>query len=420
MKWNRMPFGISVAPEEFQRRMDENLEGLDGVKAIADDILTWGDDETIEEAIVNHDKRLLTLLERCKQKNIKLKKEKFQLWKTELSYMGVVLTDKGVKPDPKKQDCVQSMPAPTNKYEVRRLLGAVTYLSRFFEDLSTKTEPLRTLLKKETAFIWEANEQKAFEEIKTLISYAPLLKYFNPVETVEIQVDASSSGLGACLMQGNQPIKCASRALTETEKRYSQIEKEKLSIVYGITRALTYTYGRKVTIYNDHKPLAAVLKKPIADSPVRLQRMLCRIMGYDFGFLKGKDLLTADALSRSQTTSLNRSKFEHEIETTRVAHEDQSVKSSLVEIAEATAHDTELQSVVHHISKGWKNNKRNVPIEILPYWSIKDELSVSGRIVYRNDRIVVPVALRKTLIVKLHQEHMGTESTLRRARTSLW
>ena len=152
-----------------------------------------------------------------------------------------------------------------------------------------------------------------------------------------------------------------------------------------------------------------------------LQRMLCRIMGYDFEFklVKGKYLLIADALSRSQTTSQNRSKFEHEIETTRVAREDQSVTNSLAEIAEVTAHDSELQSVVHHISKGWTNNKRNVPIEILPYWSIKDELSVSGGIVYRNDRIVVPVALRKTLTVKLHQAHMGTESTLRRARTSL-
>ena len=195
-----------------------------------------------------------------------------------------------------------------------------------------------------------------------------------------------------------------------------------LSIVYGLTRFHTYTYGRRVTIYNDHKPLAAVLKKPIADSPVRLQRMLCRIMGYDFEFtfVKGKDLLIADALSRSQTTSQNQSKFEHHIETTRVVYEDQSVTNSLAEIAEVTAHDTELQSVVHHIYKGWTNNKRNVPIEILPYWSIKDKLSVSGGIVYRNDRIVVPVALRKTLIVKLHQEHLGTESTLRRARTSLW
>ena len=117
-----MPFGISVAPEEFQIGIDENLEGLDGVKAIADDILIQGDRETIEEATASHDKRLLTLLERCKQKNIKLNKEKFQLRKTELSFMGVVLTDKGVKPDPKKQDCIQSVPAPTNKDEVRRLL----------------------------------------------------------------------------------------------------------------------------------------------------------------------------------------------------------------------------------------------------------------------------------------------------------
>ena len=98
-----MPFGISVAPEEFQRRIDENLEGLEGVKAIADDILVWGDGDTYEEAITDHDKRLIVLLERCQQKNIKLNKEKFQLKKTELPYMGVVRTDKGVKPDPKKK-----------------------------------------------------------------------------------------------------------------------------------------------------------------------------------------------------------------------------------------------------------------------------------------------------------------------------
>ena len=105
--------------------------------------------------------------------------------------MSVVLTDQGVKPDPKKQDCIQGMPTPTNKEEVRRLLDVVTYLSQFSKDLSIKSDPLRTLLKKDTAFIWEANEQKAFDEIKALISNAPLLKYFNPTATVEVQVDAS-------------------------------------------------------------------------------------------------------------------------------------------------------------------------------------------------------------------------------------
>ena len=84
----------------------------------------------------------------------------------------------------KESNLIQSVPAPTNKDEVRRFLEVVTYLSRFSEDLSTKSEPLRTL------FIWEQNEQKAFEEIKALISTVPLLNYFDPAETVEVQVDA--------------------------------------------------------------------------------------------------------------------------------------------------------------------------------------------------------------------------------------
>ena len=213
-------------------------------------------------------------------------------------------------------------------------------------------------------------------------------------------------------MQGGHPIQYASRALTETEKR----------IVYGLTRFHIYTYGRKVTVYNDHKPLAAILKKPVEDNPVRLQRMLCRIMGYDleFKYVKGKDLLIADALRRSPTMNQNRSKFEQEIETTRLLTEDPRVTSSLTEIAEETAKGDVLQSVIRHIFEGWKTHKRHIPIQILPFWSVKDELSFSDGIIYRGDRIVIPAALRKSLTAKLHQAHMGIQSTLRRARTSVW
>ena len=146
MKWNRMPFCIRVAAEELQRRKDESLEGLEGTKAIADNILIWRDGNTIEEATSNPDARLSALLERYQQKHITLKVDKFKLRKAELSYMEVTLTDKGVKAEPRKQDSIQAMPALTNKEEVRRLLGVVTYLSRFSEDLSTKSAPLITAL----------------------------------------------------------------------------------------------------------------------------------------------------------------------------------------------------------------------------------------------------------------------------------
>ena len=314
------------------------------------------------------------------------------------------------------------MPAPTNKEEVRRVLDVVTFLSRFSEDLLTKSAPLRSLLKNYVAFTWEANEQQAFDEIKALISSAPLLKYFNPDLPVEIRTDASSSGLGACLMQGGQLVLYASRALTETKKRYSQIEKEMWSVVFGLTRFHTYTYGRNVTVYNDHKPFAAVLKRPVGENPIRLQRMLCRIMGYvlDFKYIKGKDLLIAYALSTSYTTNHTHSQNKDEIETIGLVIQDRSVISHLKENAEETAKENVLQSVIHHISENWSICKRRLPMDVHPIWSCKDQLSFNDGIVYRGDRIVVPATLRKSLTEKLHQAHMGVESTLRRARTSLW
>ena len=223
-------------------------------------------------------------------------------------------------------------------------------------------------------------------------------------------------------MQGGQPVQYASRALNETEKRYSQIEKEMLSVVFGLTSFHTYTYGRKVTVYNDHKPLAAVLKRPVGENPIRLQRMLCRIMGYDldFTYIKGKDLLIADALSRSHMTNHTHSQSEEEITTIGLVIQDQSVTSHLREISEATATDIVLQTVINLISENCPISKRRLPTEVLPFWSIKDQLPFHDGIIYKGDRIVVPATLRKSLTEKLHQAHMGVEPTLRRARTSLW
>ena len=223
-------------------------------------------------------------------------------------------------------------------------------------------------------------------------------------------------------MQGGQPVQYASRALTETEKRYSQIEKEMLSVVFGLTRFHTYTYGRKVTVNNDHKPLAAVLKRPVGENPIRLQRMLCRIMGYDldFKYIKGKDLLIANALSRAHTINHTHSQSEEEIETIGLVIQDQSVTRHFNEIAEETATDKVLQSVIHHVSGNRSISKRRLPTNVLPFWSCKDQLSFNDDILYRGDRIVVPATLIKSLTEKLHRAHMGVESTLRLARTSLW
>ena len=301
-RWLRMPFGIAPAPEEFQRRLDAAIAGLKGCKAIADDILVFGCGKTDEEATRDHDNNLKNLLERCRDKGIRLNREKVQLRLKEVAYMGHILTAGGLKPDPNKVKAIKEMPAPTDKQGVRRLLGMTNYLQRFAPKLSEVTTPLRDLTKTDTEFLWEEKiHGTALEETKKILSETPVLKYFDPEIEPVLQCDASMHGLGACLMQDGHPVAYASRSLTPTEANYAQIEKELLAIVFGMEKFETYLYGRKVLVESDHKPLEAILKKGLLSAPKRLQRMLLRLQRYDIEVIykKGTLMFMADTLSRA-------------------------------------------------------------------------------------------------------------------------
>lgn len=113
------------------------------------------------------------------------------------------------------------------------------------------------------------------------MTQAPLLKYYNPGEELTEQCDASDKGLGAALIQNGQPIAFASRALTEPETRYAQIEKEMLAVVFALQKFDQYVYGRPATVQSDHKPLAAISNKPLRSAPKRLQGMLLKVQKYD-------------------------------------------------------------------------------------------------------------------------------------------
>ena len=142
-----------------------------------------------------------------------------------MQYVGHLIRADGLKPDPAKVEAVQCMPPPTNKDGVRRFLGFVTYLSKFIPNLSEVDAPLRELLKSDVEFAW----QPAFNKLKELCTHPPVLKYLDLTKPVEIFSDASSSGLGAVLLQDGQPVAFSSRSLTDAETRYMQIEKEIVS-----------------------------------------------------------------------------------------------------------------------------------------------------------------------------------------------
>ena len=211
--FKRMPFGIKSAQEVFQKKMNQLLEDLPGVETDIDDILVWGTNQEEHDEILEAG---------CEQINLTLNKEKCQFRVPEVTYIGHILNDKGIQPDPEKVRAIQDMPPPVDKKGVERLLGTINYLAKFIPNMSTVTHPMRTLLKSDVTFAWEEPQRKSFSEIKQILSAAPVLTYFDVTKPVTITCDASQTGLGALLLQDNKPIAHASRALTDPETRYAQ------------------------------------------------------------------------------------------------------------------------------------------------------------------------------------------------------
>ena len=306
----RMPFGIKSAPEVWQRTASQFFGDLDGTEVIMDDILVWG--RTQEE----HDERLRKVLQRARDRNITLNRKKCKVGLSEVNYVGHVLSSKGLKVDDSKVIAIKQMESPKDKAAVLRFLGMIAYIGKFIPNLSQRTSPLRELTKKTVDWHWDNVHQECVDDLKKAISEAPVLAYFDPKKPVVISVDASSQGLGACVLQENQPVAYASRSLSSAEKNYGQIEKEMLAITYGCDKFHDYIYGHSsVTVETDHKPLQNLHKKPLAENPPRIQRMMLRIQKYDIQvkYRPGKELFIADTLSRSATSSAENSEDDFEV-----------------------------------------------------------------------------------------------------------
>ena len=409
-RWLRLPFGLCVSSEIFQRNLMQVLEGLTGVACIADDIAVVGIDDA------DHDVNLESLLKRCNDCGIKLNKDKFELRCTEMVFHGHVFTPEGIKPDPSKIHAIVQMPTPQDVGDVKRFNGMVQYLAKFLPELAELTTPLRALTHKDSPWEWKAEHQTAFDDIKLKITQAPLLAHYDPNEQLVLQADSSQHGLGVALLQKGVPIAYASRALTPTESRYAQIEKECLSIVYGLERFDQYTFGRFVVVENDHKPLETIIQKPLNTVPKRLQAMMMRLSRYDISlkYKPGPQMVLPDTLSRAFPTADTESSgtFDSINALQYLPISDKRVE----ELCEATDADETMCMLRTVIINGWPENKDLLPDQLRPYYPIRDCLTVQDGIVMKGERLVIPIKMRRDIKEKLHAAHLGKDSMLRRAR----
>ena len=250
------------------------------------------------------------------------------------------------------------MPVPTDKKGVERLLGTVNELGKFIPNLATVTEPIRVLLRKDTEFQWSHEQDKALQEIKSILTKdgGQVLRFFDVQKPVTISRDASPTGLGRLLLQDKCPVAYASRSLTNAESRYAQIEKELLAVQFSLEGFQQYIYGKKVTIESDHKPLEAIVKKALASAPPRLQRILLRMQKYDYTleYKPGKELVLPDMLSRAPLPETAYGSMEEEIalHVSLLTSNPPVSKPKLEEIKDATANDPSLKELKETIKSG--------------------------------------------------------------------
>ena len=308
---------------------------------IVDDILVYGRNQ--EE----HDRYLRSTLDRARQRGVKLNPKKCEIGVKEVKYYGSIITSEGEKPDPNKVHTITNMPYPESKEKVRTFLGMVNYLAKFSEKLASVSSPLRALLKEDVMFTWTEHEQQAYDKIKQIIVQSPTLAYFSD-KPETLQCDASQHGVRACIMQEGRPVAYGSRSLTETEQNWAQIEKELFPIVYGCDKFKHYVYGQEITVETDHKPLKAIFKKPIGQTPARLQRMLMSLQPYNINlkFKPGKQIPVAATLSRRITPDLSHQDRElskrMEAQVHTILHQLPVSESRIEEIGKETDKDLEL------------------------------------------------------------------------------
>jgi len=242
---------------------------------------------------------------------------------------------------------------------------------------------------------------------------------------VTLSCDASQSGLGYVLMQDGEPVAYGSKALTDAEYAYAQIEKELLAIVCGLKKFHTYIYGKAdVTIETDHAPLLQILEKPLHQVPLRLQKMRMKLQGYDFKLVvkKGTEIPVADALSRSYLQETEPQMEVFTVSTEENINVQQVRPQRLEEIRRKTAEDKELQALMKILasSRGWPETKSEVDPLVSPYFHVRGDLNAIDGIVYKGQRIVIPRVMRTEALDILHKSHQGIVRTKQLARDLLF
>lgn len=413
LRYKRLMFGISCAPEIFQKVMDTIVAGLEGVIVYLDDVVISGRSQ--EE----HDRRVVALLSRFEEYGVLLNKDKCIFNVDSLEFLGHRLSTEGIRPTENRVKAVKQFRVPVNVPELRSFLGLVTYVGRFIPNLASKTDPLRALLRTGKKFEWTSKEQSAFDEIKAAVSDIRHLGFFDPRDTSILITDASPFGLGAVLLQEakggeRRVIAYASKSLSDLERKYFQTEREALGLVWGVEHFQLYLLGSKFKLVTDCKPLQFLFghrSKPCA----RIERWVLRLQSFNYEVVYEPGITNlADALSRlslpeSQPFDMGGEKYIQ-----MLIKMPAPIAVASEEIVTESRKDEQIKEVIESLISGsWSDLSK-------PFKPYSAELYQTEGVLLRDDRIIIPKTLRQRVLELGHEGHPGIVVMKRRLRQKVW
>lgn len=416
-RYKRLVFGISCAPEMFQKILEQILADCENTVNFIDDIVVTGGSEA------EHDLALDKVLKKLNEYGILLNQSKCAFKLTEIEFIGQRFNQNGMVPSQSKIEAIQSFRPPRSCEEVRSFLGLVNYVGSFIPNLASISFPLRELTKNNSTFVWEQGQEQAFNELIRLVGNIETLSHFDPKLRTRVVADASPVGLGAVLLQFHQGhpegdpkvVAYASKSLTSTECRYAQTEKEALALVWAVERFQIYLFGIRFELETDHKPLESIFT-PTSSPCLRIERWVLRLQAfsYDVVYRKGKSNI-ADPLSR-----LSRPADIEEFDPDSDVYIRNVIEHTAVDIDEvevASANDPEMQALRECVGKGVWNYANDL---LKPYHAFRAELGTVGDLIVRGSKLVIPKSLRQRLLELGHEGHPGRTKMQQRLRCSCW
>ena len=314
-------------------------------------------------------------------------------------YLGHIISAAGLKPSPHKIKAIVDAPQPTKVSELKSFLGLISYYAKFLPNLADLLAPLYKLLQKNQRRHCSTEQDKAYKDAKHLLTTSEVLTHFDSSKPLRIACDASPYGVGAVLSHVDedkeQPIAYTSRSLSAAERKYSQLDKEALAIVFGVTRFHQFVYSRHFTLYSDHKPLIHIFNEaksvPIMAS-VCLQKWTLTLSGYSYSikYKKGSLQGNADALSRLPLPDCP-DVFPVAPEVIASLEQLSTMPLSVTQLRTLTSPNPVLAKVRHFLYTGWPLSLQDELAELKPFWYRKHELSVQDDVLLWGSRVVIPL-----------------------------